>query len=57
MFAVLQSISLDTAVVKEHAPVRIVFFNKGFDNHGYFRFLKSLVKKRFFKIRTNIKTI
>lgn len=57
MFAVLQSISLDTAVVKEHAPVRIVFFNKGFDNHGYFRFLKSLVKKRFSKIRTNIKTI
>lgn len=29
MFAVLQSISLDTAVVKEHAPVRIVFFIRG----------------------------
>lgn len=29
MFAVLQSISQDTAVVKEHAPVRIVFFIRG----------------------------
>lgn len=38
-------------------PGKNCFFYKGFDNHGYFRFLKSLVKKRFFKIRTNIKTI
>lgn len=38
-------------------PGKNCFFYKGFDHHGYFRFLKSLVKKRFFKIRTSIKTI